>query len=178
MLRTVIFIDGENFRNSLRSFSFQSDPSLSRYSLEEKHFLWRDFFLGVMKKFQESTGHEYQFVRAYWYFARQIVPWRSNQKAAQKIVNRNIRKFPELTVPILVEKARIWYETERNYFHKLRDNVFEQIQRNTDFLEFKYVGQYVVRPFVPYRIDTETLMALLDILASSRERRAWIWGSP
>ena len=106
-----------------------------------------------MEKFHETTGYEYQFIRAYWYFARQIVPWRSNPKAAHRIVGRNIQRFPELTVQMVEEKAKEWYETERNYFHKLRDSVFEQIQRNTDFLEFKYVGQYVVRPFVPYRID-------------------------
>lgn len=153
MLRTVIFIDGENFRNSLRSFSFQSDSSLPRYSLEERHFMWREFFVDVLKKFQESTGYEYQFIRAYWYFARQIVPWRINQRAAQRIVNRNRPRLPELTVPMVIEKAKQWYDMERNYFHKLRDSVFEQIQRDTDFLEFKYVGQYVVRPFVPHRIN-------------------------
>ena len=54
---------------------------------------------------------------------------------------------------MVIEKAKQWYDMERNYFHKLRDSVFEQIQRDTDFLEFKYVGQYVVRPFVPHRIN-------------------------
>lgn len=34
-----------------------------------------------------------------------------------------------------------------------RSTVFENIQRRTDFLEFKYVGQYIVRPLDPYRIE-------------------------
>ena len=31
--------------------------------------------------------------------------------------------------------------------------MFENIQRQTDFLEFKYVGQYQVRPFQVHRIE-------------------------
>ena len=65
-LRTVIFIDGENFRNSLRQFSYRSDPPHPNnqfYRLEERHFIWRDFFRGVIEQFGAATGLEYQLIR-------------------------------------------------------------------------------------------------------------------
>ena len=42
---------------------------------------------------------------------------------------------------------------ERNYFEQLREQVFENIQRRTDFLEFKYVGQYQVHPLTEHRVE-------------------------
>ena len=49
--------------------------------------------------------------------------------------------------------ARDWWERERERFSITRSTVFEEIQRRNDFLDFKYVGQYVVRPFEPYSIS-------------------------
>ncbi|MCE2501421.1 MAG: NYN domain-containing protein [Dehalococcoidia bacterium] len=62
-------------------------------------------------------------------------------------------RMPELTTELVIQKAQDWYEHEFRRFHQLRKSVFEEIQQNTNFLEFKYVGQYVVQPFRPYRLE-------------------------
>lgn len=149
--KTVIFIDGENFRNNLRNFSFQSNPALPPYELEENHFDWRAFFNGVIKEFDNQTGWQHTLLRVYWYYAANISPWSENQVSAQKIITKNPGK--NLTIAQVNSLAHAWYEKERNYFEKLREKVFEDIQRRTGFLEFKYVGQYVVRPYQVYRMD-------------------------
>ncbi len=153
-LRTVIFIDGQNFRNSLRSFRFSSDPphpQTPQYQLEELHFDWSKFFKAVIDKFDESTGWEHQLIRVYWYFARDISPWEERRDLAQRVVDRYHLEVDGLTVQKVVDLAQEWYRRERSYFESLREKRFENIQRDVNFLEFKYVGQYVVRPFTPYR---------------------------
>ena len=53
----------------------------------------------------------------------------------------------------MIELAHEWYRGERHYFERLREQIFEQIQRQTDFLEFRYVGQYQVHPLREHRIE-------------------------
>lgn len=157
-LRTVIFIDGENFRNNLRNFSFQSNPPHPTnpiYRLEEQHFLWRKFFRCIIDEFDKCTKWQHQLVRVYWYFSATISPWVENSEAAQRIVARYSTKIPSLTIRRVNELAQTWHENERKYFSKLRDSVFEEIQRETDFLEFKYVGQYLVRPYGVYKLEID-----------------------
>ena len=160
-LKTIIAVDGENFRNALRQFNFRSNPphpNNQEYRLEEHHFLWRDFFRGVIDRFNERTGWDHRLVRVYWYYARQIVPWQERANLAQRVVQRYQQEIPQLTTEIVISKAKEWYDRESSYFNKQRDDVLEGIQRSTDFLEFKYVVQYVVRPFDPYilRLDAQT----------------------
>jgi uncharacterized LabA/DUF88 family protein len=157
-LRTVIFIDGENFRNNLRNFSYQSTPphpTNPYFQLEERHFHWKQFFDGIIKEFNDATGWEHQLLRVYWYYSATISPWYENSMAAQQIVNR----YPDKSLNInqVNQLAKQWYERERDYFEKLREKVFEDIQRKTDFLEFKYVGQYIIRPYQIYKIEFDTL---------------------
>ncbi len=154
-LRTVIFIDGQNFRRNLLEFSFQSQETNVRYPtfrLDEKHFLWRDLFLAVTEQFNKATLLDHTLVRAYWYNAETITPFQQDPRWTQQILDRYGREFPELTSAMVETMARAWWERERDHFSNTRSTVFESIQRRTDFLEFKYVGQYVVRPFDPYRI--------------------------
>jgi uncharacterized LabA/DUF88 family protein len=153
-LRTVIFIDGENFRNNLRHFAFVSDPTLGEYRLEEKHFFWKKFFQGVLSEFDKATNWNHQLIRVYWYYSATISPWTESPKLAQKIVDDNAGKI-DLTATQVTQLAKDWYDKERNYFQKLREQTFEDIQRNTGFLEFKYVGQYIVHPYRVFRIDTD-----------------------
>lgn len=153
-LRTVIFIDGENFRNNLRNFSYQSTPphpTNPYYRLEENHFHWKQFFQGIIKEFDNTTGWEHQLIRVYWYYAATISPWHENNRAAQIIVNRNQNR--DLTVNQVNVLAKQWYDHERDYFENLREKTFEDIQRNTEFLEFKYVGQYIVRPYTVHKLE-------------------------
>lgn len=155
-LRTAIFVDGANFRANLRDFAFSSSPTDNRrYRLEERHFDWKEFFAGVLAKFKEATGWEHQLLRVHWYWADSISPFPSESQRlylAQQVVNQH-NEISGLTPQKVIDLARSWYTDERNYFERLKEEVFENIQRQTDFLEFRYVGQYQIHPLRAHRIE-------------------------
>ena len=156
-LRTVVFVDGANFQSQLRSFVFHSGslhPSGRGYRLEEHHFNWRSFFSAVIDKIVAHTRMEHRLVRVYWYYPSQISPWEKwwERRLAPGVLAKH-PEVPDLQEAEVVEAARAWYDRESDYFAKVRNEVLERIQRVTDYLEFKYVGQYVVHPFTPYRIS-------------------------
>ena len=155
-LKTVIFIDGQNFKKNLQEFSFTSQKPGVRYPtyvMDEKHFEWDKFFLSVIEKFNEETYLQHTLLRAYWYNAETITPFQENPRWVQSILDKYRGDFPELNAADVVALAKQWWERERDNFSTARSTVFENIQRRTDFLEFKYVGQYIVRPFDPYRLE-------------------------
>ena len=157
-LKTAIFVDGANFRANLRNFSFRSIDSMDDrvYQLEERHFDWKRFYKGVLEKFEDTTGWRHQLIRVHWYSAASISPWPLSEQQqldwAQRVVNRH-PEINGLTPKIVIDLAQKWYRRERSYFERLREQVFEEIQRRTDFLEFRYVGQYQVHPLREHRIE-------------------------
>ena len=158
-LRTAIFVDGANFRGNLRDFSFVSEPphpDKPRYRLEEHHFDWKSFYDGVLREFDQATGWEHQLLRVHWYHAASISPWIPTERDRVRLAQRIVDQHPEiegLTVEKVIALAHSWYTRERNYFERLREDIFENIQRQTDFLEFRYVGQYQIHPLSVYRIE-------------------------
>ena len=153
--RTVIFVNGQNFRHNLRDFKFMSDPPHphhNEYRLDEKHFKWESFFKDSLAKFDEVVGEKHELVRVYWYYAQNISSWSSNTYRANQIVDRYAEQFPELTTDMIIRKARDWYDQESRRFRQLRHSVFDEIQRNSNMLEFRYVGNYVLAPFTPHRV--------------------------
>ena len=157
-LKTVIFVDGQNFRKNLQAFAFHSDPphpSGRSFKLGERHFSWRSFFQGAITKFNEATGFTHRLVRVYWYNAADITPFRVYPRAVQGVLEKHGAQFPELSRELVQKLAQEWYDQQRKDFEKAKDDVYEEIQRRTDFLEFKYVGQYVVHPFTVYRVERD-----------------------
>ena len=155
-LKTVIFVDGQNFKRNLQEFQYRSHESGVRhplYRLDEKHFDWTAFFLGIVERFNQATHLDHTLVRAYWYNAETITPFpQARDSWTQKIIDDNAAEFPELGHEIVQALAREWWERERDIFQNTRSQVFENIQRRSSFLEFQYTGQYVVRPFDQHRI--------------------------
>ena len=156
-IRTTVFVDGANFRANLRDFAFTSHLSGDRqYRLQERHFNWKEFFAGVLGKFDLATGWQHQLIRVYWYRPETISPWLANEQQrlslAQRVINSN-PNIEGLTPQMVVDLAFEWYQRERRNFERMREHIFEDIQRSTDFLEFKYVGQYQVHPLQAYRIE-------------------------
>ena len=157
-IRTAVFVDGANFRANLRDFSFRSPDQMYRrdFSLEERHFDWKGFFAGALAKFDEVTGWEHRLIRVHWYNAASISPWIASERRRQEWARQVVSRHPEiegLTPEEVIDLAYRWYRAERDYFERLREQTFEGIQRRTDFLEFKYVGQYQVRPLQEYIIQ-------------------------
>jgi uncharacterized LabA/DUF88 family protein len=156
-LRTVMFIDGRNFKYNLRAFRFESeprDPQQERYyALDEKHFVWREFFLGIIKKYDDVTKFSHRLVRVYWYNAETMRPFEIRENLIQEIMDKYCERFRDLTRDNIIFLAKNWYDREREYFYKAKEQIYENIQRKTDFLEFKYTGEYVVQPFTPYKFE-------------------------
>lgn len=157
-LRTVMLIDGRNFKYNLGAFQFQTKDTGKPdgehpYRLDEKHFIWRNFFLGVIEKFKKATECEYRLVRVYWYSAETMRPFKVNESQISLILNNYKEKFPDLNHDKVIELADGWYKKERSNFEHAKEEVYERIQRRVDFLEFKYTGEYVVNPFNVYRLE-------------------------
>jgi uncharacterized LabA/DUF88 family protein len=108
-----------------------------------------------VKKFQERVGIPHLLIRAYWYNAESITPFRPYKKAIEEILEESKEKFPELTEETLVKLAQSWHDRERENLRRAKEDVFEKIQRGTDFLEFKYVGQYRVNAWRPYKFEQD-----------------------
>ncbi|MCK4783021.1 MAG: NYN domain-containing protein [Desulfobacteraceae bacterium] len=157
-LRTVMFIDGRNFKYNLGAFQFQSKVAKKLgkerpYRLDEKHFLWRNFFLGVVDKFQKATKYEYRLVRVYWYNAETMRPFKTSEYQIRSILDDYREKFSDLDHAKVLELAEGWYKKERSNFERAKEETYEHIQRRVDFLEFKYTGEYVVNPFNVFRLE-------------------------
>jgi len=164
-LRSVIFIDGRNLKYNLEQFKYQSDKTEFKrpYVLDEKHFHWKEFFEGVLCKFDESTkeSHKHRLLRAYWYNAESIRPFEVSEKAIHYILNKY--KYDGLNKELITSLAKEWYERERDYFVQAKSKIYEGIQRKVDFLEFRYTGEYVVQSFNVYKFfqkDDGTLVYL------------------
>ncbi len=153
-LRTAVFVDGQNFHKNLRSFSFETDPARGPYSLDEKHFDWDLFFAEMIDHFDRLVGYPHRLLRVYWYNAATITPFNSRDKHAVRRAWEHCRRTaPELTSEQVVALAERWHDEERRSFDVKRREVYERIQRRTDFLEFKFVGQYSVQPFQVYKFE-------------------------
>ncbi|MDI6760721.1 MAG: NYN domain-containing protein, partial [Candidatus Brocadiaceae bacterium] len=142
------FVDGWNFKKNLQEFRYPStrqDVRFPEFWLDEKHFDWAKFFKGVINKFNIETQRTHLLVRAYWYTAESITPFIKLPKKIQEIqtqyqeLNANDAKIEEL--------AREWHDGQRRFFNKAKEEIYEGIQRETNFLEFKYVGQYKLDPY-------------------------------
>jgi len=151
-LRTVVFVDGQNFKKNLQQYKFETDPQLRPYRLEERHFLWNEFFQGLAGWFEQRTGIGHRLLRVYWYNAETITPFSIYRSEVNRILQQYAPQFPELSASVIVGLAKKWHGIERERFDKIR-TVFEEIQRSTEFLEFRFVGQYAVNPFVVYRLE-------------------------
>lgn len=157
-LRTVMLIDGRNFKYNLGAFRFQSteegvDNEDRYYRLDEKHFRWHDFFLGIIQKFNIATKYDHRLVRVYWYNAESMRPFEIKERLIQSILDEYLEKFTDLDREKVTSLARDWYERERKNFERAKEQIYEGIQRRVDFLEFKYTGEYVVQPFNVYRFE-------------------------
>jgi uncharacterized LabA/DUF88 family protein len=159
-LKTVIFIDGNNFNRNLRAFRFYSRDRTSQYHLypfrlDEKHFDWKLFFGDVLKKYQTDTQYDYRLIRVYWYYAASIRPFEPFSNTVDHALDYCQRVFPWFTREELLRLAREWYKIEEGRFNIARNRVYRDIQTEYSFIEFKYVGEYVVKPFEVHKIDYE-----------------------
>lgn len=158
-LKTVLFVDGRNFKYNLRVFRFdfpaKKDERVSYYALDEKHFLWNKFFPGVINAFNLALGIEHRLIRVYWYNADKIRPFIKNPDLARVIVDNYKEKFPDLTIEKVLDLAKCWYDLEYKHFQLAKDQIYAAIQKNTSFLEIKYIGEYVVHPYTVWKLEKD-----------------------
>lgn len=160
-LKTVIFVDGNNFKNNLRAFNFYSADRTSayhqrRFFLDEKHFDWRKFFVdGLLAKYRQTTGYDFRLIRVYWYNAASIRPYEPNEALINKAFDRCHASLPWITKELVLRLAKEWHTNEKGYFEIARERVYRNIQSEFSFIQFNYVGEYVVKPFEVYKIDVD-----------------------
>lgn len=164
-LKVVIFVDGQNFKKNLQEFAFYglpnplqvvpAAPATHKFKLDEKHFLWQIFFRDILEKFHKITGEEYRLLRVYWYNADSVSPWYVNPRAVSTIVRNYGGRFPGLTDQRVIQLAKEWYARNKKNFYESRDLVYDIIQRDVDFIEFKYVGQFKLKPYQIYRFERD-----------------------
>jgi uncharacterized LabA/DUF88 family protein len=146
-LRTVVFVDGQNFRKNLQAFSFQAPGFTKPYRLDEKHFKWREFFADMVAWFAQETGTEHRLLRAYWYNAEGMTPFQPSPHVLNGAHAECRKSVPAITPNRVSDLAKEWHAKQHAWFYGSRRQMFEEIQRKTDFLEFKFVGQFRVEPF-------------------------------
>lgn len=147
-LKTVVFIDGQNFKNDLQKFRFKAQGhNLPEYRLDEKHFLWENFFQCAIEALSLRTKTSHRLVRVYWYNTQTTTPYHRHDRAIRKILENYRDQFPELTAPLLDMLAQRWHRHQRELLARAKEEVFDEIQKRSSFLEFKYVGQLVLRPY-------------------------------
>lgn len=166
MLKTIVFVDGQNFKKNLQTFAFRAasldknqiitSPQASpEYRLDEKHFQWQKFFQGIVEKFDIIANQKHRLIRVCWYNAERVTPYWRSEKAIKSILAKNIGNLPDLTGEIIERLAHEWYDNERSNFYNCKDKVYDPIQLQCDFLEFKYCGQYDIKPYEPYRLTKD-----------------------
>ena len=97
----------------------------------------------------------HRLIRAYWYNASSMRPFEPSISAADKVVNNYQGKYAELSAEMVLRLAENWYIEQRRHFEQTKDQVFEKIQRQTDFLEFKYIGEFVLKPFKCLKLEKQ-----------------------
>ena len=103
MLRTVIYIDGQNLH----------------YKLTNIQLLEKDIHWG--KVFEDLLPQNHRLVRAYWYQAARIAPWNWNKKYHSKFC-------PEDMDPADFEQqAKAYYAKERDRLERLHQQVYGRI---------------------------------------------------
>lgn len=147
-LKTVIFIDGQNFKKDLQKFRFKATGhDLPEYRLDEKHFLWEEFFRHAIDKFSSQTNIPHRLIRVYWYNTQATTAFHRHDRAIREILDLYKGDFTELTASQIENLAQRWHQHQRELLARGKEEVFDDIQKRTSFLEFKYVGQLVLRPY-------------------------------
>lgn len=154
-LRTVVFVDGQNFRKNLQTFSFQTPGSQRPFKLDEKHFRWREFFADMVAWFTDATGVPHRLLRAYWYNAEALTPFQASPRALAEACEECRQYVPSITQSEVLELAKDWHAKQHAWFYGSRRQMFEEIQRKTAFLEFKFVGQF--------RVESLTVRKLVQL---------------
>jgi uncharacterized LabA/DUF88 family protein len=150
-LRTVVFVDGQNFRKNLQAFSFKTPDYPRPYRLDEKHFRWREFFTDMVAWFSRETGMQHRLLRAYWYNADSMTPFEVYPSILTRAHAECCKTASSITKDEVEALARKWYDEQQRRFHGSRRDTLAGIQRATGFLEFKFVGQFRVEPFTVRR---------------------------
>lgn len=123
MLRTVIYVDGQNLRYALEPFG-----------LQEKDVHW-----GRLFEYLTPTGH--RLIRANWYQAERIGHWEWNAKFHSRWASNAGIPADEFQ-----SRATAYYESERRRLDQLHHAVYGRIEENFDAIEFRYAGVLKVEP--------------------------------
>jgi len=121
MLRTVIYIDGQNLHYQLTNLR-----------LLEKDINWENVF-------KDIVGIN-RLIRAYWYQAARVAPWEWNPRFHTRFCP------PDMSQDDFERKAKEYYKNERERLDNLHRQVYTRIEENFPSVEFRYAGVLKVNP--------------------------------
>lgn len=122
MLRTVIYVDGQNLR----------------YKLEPLHLQEKDVDWGRVFDDMVPAGH--RLVRVNWYQAAKIAPWHWS-------AIHHARFCPQGMTPAdFKARAEEYHRSECERLDRLQSAVYGRIEENFDSIEFRYSGVLKVDP--------------------------------
>lgn len=176
--RTVVFVDGQNFRKNLQTFAFRTGQNQREYRLDEKHFDWQPFFADLVAKF-DNTNVTHSLMRVYWYNADDVTSWRERPAIVQKALQECQRRQPgtNLTDDELRRLAREWWERQREFVRKAREDV------SLTYSSVWNTWSSATQGYLSWRPSTSTIslscrMALISIRASELAKKESTWASP
>lgn len=122
MVRTVVFIDGQNLYKRLRSIS-----------LAEKDINWSDVFAYLLP----AGG---TLVRAYWYQPARVAPWEWNLAYHAKSCPAGM--------PLVDFQAQAegFHEAERRRLEDMQKNIYARLEEDFECVEFRYSGVLKLDP--------------------------------
>lgn len=155
MLRTGVYIDGENLRKALEKYIFPGlRPTDRGFQLRERLINWTAFFKGVIDKLDDKTGLKHRLIGARWYLSNQVrVVGESNYKRRQCLLACQ-QELPGLTEDELVTLSQDWVNRERNRVRIESEEIRAELEKKYDYLEFKYVGEFLLNRYKKHNCGT------------------------
>jgi uncharacterized LabA/DUF88 family protein len=149
MLRTAIYIDGENLRKTLEKYEFQG--SKYPYQIRERLVNWTEFFKGIITKLKDKTLLEHRLIGARWYLSNQIRVVGESLRNRKACLEDCLHDFPKLTDNELIQLSENWIEQEKVRVRKESEEIRADLEKKYDYLEFKYVGEFILSRYKKHK---------------------------
>jgi len=154
MIRTAIYIDGENLRKTVEKYEFSIDSY--SYQLRERLINWTEFFKGIIAKLKERTSLEHRLIGARWYLSNQVRVIGESIRNMRFCLADCLKELPSLSESELEQLSKDWIEKEKIRVRKESEEIRADLEKKYDYLEFKYVGEFILNRYKKHNCGTDS----------------------
>ncbi len=152
LLKTTIYIDGENLRKAVEKYRFPGVRSGDRgFHLRERLINWTEFFKGIITNLDIETELHHRLIGARWYLANQVRIVADSSYRRQECLAGCQEELSDITERELIELSRDWIERERTRVRKESEEIRAELEKKYNYLEFKYVGEFLLARYEKYK---------------------------